>query len=357
MRIGFVFSFPALTGGHLAVLEIGSRLAARGHDVIVIYPRRSILSRRNELLRRAGRVLPDSLLAPLYRRNESGGLGWFDFPGRVLEVEELEEDALPQLDAVVATAWQTAERVARFGARTGRHVYFIQHHETWTGPAERVEETWREPFARIVSSAWLAGLVRERTGIDEVEVVPYGVDLEVFRPGPPRGGGPLRVGFLYHRDAWKGVADTLHAIREVSAGRELELAAFGVFPPGPDLPPGTDYRRSPSREELAALYASLDVFVSASWSETGPMTVPEAMACGTCVVATDVGNVSLWSAGGEGAVLVPPRRPDLLARELGAILDDSERRRSLAARGRELIQGFTWDAATSRFEAVLEGAA
>jgi len=353
VKIGFIFSFPALTGGHLAVLEIGTRLVRRGHDVVVVYPSRSILSRRNDALRLAGRAIPDGALAPLYRRND-GELDWFDFPGEVLEVEELEERFLPELDAVVATAWQTAERVARFGPRTGRHVYFIQHYETWSGPAARVDATWRAPFVRIASSEWLRTLAQERFGLADVEVVPYGVDLETFHPGPSREpDGALRVGFLYHVEPWKGVADALQAIGEAGASRDLRLVSFGVFPPGRDLPPGTEYHRQPPRSELQRLYASLDVFVAASWSETGPMTVPEAMACGTCVVATDVGNVSLWSNGGEGAVVVPPRRPDLLATALAGVLDDADARRRTAERGRQLVQRFTWDAAAERFEEIV----
>jgi glycosyltransferase involved in cell wall biosynthesis len=113
----------------------------------------------------------------------------------------------------------------------------------------------------------------------------------------------------------------------------------------------------PSREELRGLYSSLDVFLCASWSETGPMTVPEAMACGTCVVSTDVGNVSLWTAGGEAAFLVPPRRPEELAQALGAALDDAPERARRAARGRELIQAFTWERAAAEFARVLEESA
>lgn len=348
MRIGFVLSFPELTGGHLAVLEIGSRLVRRGHDVTVVYPRRSILSRRNDLLRRVPGVP-----AAAYRRNTSG-IDWYDFPGRVLEIEELRGAELPELDAVVATAWQTAEHVARLGPRQGRHVYFIQHYETWSGPVERVEATWREPFVRIASSEWLRDLARDRLGIDDVEVVPYGVDTELFHPGPAREPhAPLRVGLLYHREPWKGVADALAAVQ---AQRAVELAAFGIFEPGADLPRGTEYHRHPSRAQLAKLYRSLDVFVAASWSETGPMTVPEAMASGVCVVATDVGNVALWSNRGEGAVVVPPRSPERLADALAGVLADGERRARVAARGRELIEAFTWDRAAERFEAIVEAA-
>jgi glycosyltransferase involved in cell wall biosynthesis len=341
VKIGFVLSFPQLTGGHLAVLEIGTRLVRRGHEVAMIWPRRSILSRRNTVLRKV-----PGFPRAAYALNR-GGIDWFDFPGRTLEVEELRGDQLPELDAVVATAWQTAEWVSELGPRQGRHVYYIQHHETWTGSSARVEATWRRPFVRIVSSEWLRPLVG-----DDVAVVPYGVDLDLFHPAARSSNAPPRVGLLYHREAWKGVADALAAI----APLDVQLVSFGVFERGDDLPAGTEYHRQPTRGDLAELYRSLDVFVAPSWTETGPMTVPEAMASGICVVATDVGNVSLWSNGGEGAVVVPPRRPDMLRQAIAEVLGDGVRRAEVAARGHELIQSFTWERAAEQFEAIVEAA-
>lgn len=355
MRITFVVSYLELTGGHLAVLELGNRLARRGHDVTLLYPARSILSRRNAALRRADLLLGGRIPERLFVSNRDA-LDWYDFTGRVLRVRDLTPEHVPPADAVVATAWQTAERVARFPSTAGRKVYFIQHYETWSGPAPRVDATWRGDFVRIASSEWLRRLAADRFGLDDVHVVPYGVDLEQFHPdGPPRAElEPARVGFMYHVESWKGVADALAAIETVSRSRPLQAVAFGVFPRGPDLPRDVEYHLRPSRDELRRIYTSLDVFVCASHTETGPMTVPEAMACGTCVVSTDVGNVSLWSNGGEGAVLVAPGDVRELASALAGMLDDGDARRATADRGRRLVQAFTWDRATDAFERIVE---
>jgi glycosyltransferase involved in cell wall biosynthesis len=354
MRITFVVSYLELTGGHRAVLEIGARLARRGHDVTLLYPARSILSRRNELLRRL--PLPDRLRAPFFRRN-GDVLDWFPFPGKVVRVEDLVPDAAPDADVVVATAWQTATRVARFPQRAGAKAYFIQHYETWSGRQPAVDATWRMPFLRIVSSAWLAELARERFGIEDVHVVPYGVDTASFWPAAvERDPDLLRVGLLYHVEPWKGVADALEALRRVRRERTVRPVAFGVFPPGSDLPDDCEYHRAPTREALRHLYSSLDVFLCASWSETGPMTVPEAMACGACVVSSDVGNVRMWTEDGRAAFLAPPRDVDELTRQLARALDDESERRRRAARSLEVVKAFTWDRATDEFERALGAA-
>jgi glycosyltransferase involved in cell wall biosynthesis len=222
---------------------------------------------------------------------------------------------------------------------------------------ERVDATWRAPFTRIASSEWLRVLARERFGIDDMHVVPYGVDLEAFHPEPTARDAGLRVGLLHHVEEWKGVVDAVAAIERVRRdGRDVQVVAFGAFPARGPLPADAELHVLPGQDELRRLYSSLDVFLCASWSETGPMTVPEAMACGACVVSTDVGNVSLWTAGGEGAFVVPPRDADALASALARALDEPEERQRRAERGRELIQAFTWERAASEFLQILESA-
>ena len=198
-------------------------------------------------------------------------------------------------------------------------------------------------------------LARDRLGLDDVHVVPQGVDLETFFPElAPRGDGRLRVGLLYHVEPWKGVADSLAAVRAASATRPVELVAFGLFERRGDLPADAELHLRPSRAELRRLYSSLDVFLCGSWSETGPMTVPEALACGAASSRPTSATSGIWTGNGGGALHRPaetagrarpgarrgPRRPE------GA--------RARAQRGRELIQEFTWERTASAFERILE---
>lgn len=120
-----------------------------------------------------------------------------------------------------------------------------------------------------------------------------------------------------------------------------------------DLPPWVEFAGRLTGGDLAGFYRSLDVFVSGSWTETGPMTVPEAMACGIPVVTTDVGNVQLWS-GSDGALsIVPPRDADALASALVALLDDPDERDRRSDAGIAAIAPFTWRKTASDFLAAL----
>src|SRR5262249_24436572 len=87
------------------------------------------------------------------------------------------------------------------------------------------------------------------------------------------------------------------------------------------------------REDIPQILAASDCCVDASYAGLGLTgTIREALAVGTPVVATDLeGNPELVAHGVTG-LLVPPRRPDLLAR---ALLEMGAAGRRGGARGRE----------------------
>jgi glycosyltransferase involved in cell wall biosynthesis len=90
------------------------------------------------------------------------------------------------------------------------------------------------------------------------------------------------------------------------------------------------------RADVPAILAAFDVFALPSRYEGLPTAVVEAMMCGIPVVATAVNAVSDVVVPGETGLLVPPRRPDLLADAVGYLLDRPviARRMADAARAR-----------------------
>jgi glycosyltransferase involved in cell wall biosynthesis len=81
------------------------------------------------------------------------------------------------------------------------------------------------------------------------------------------------------------------------------------------------------RDDIPALLAAADVVVVPSWWEARALIVQEALRAGKPIVATRVGGIPDLT-GEDGAVLVPPGDPGLLAAALLSVLDDH----ALAAR-------------------------
>ena len=94
MRITFLCPHVRIAGGVRAILAYADRLAARGHDTTLVVPARNRVDATWRNLRGAG---PD----------------WVPgFRGRIRWVATWTPETLPEGDAVVATAWQSAGAAA-----------------------------------------------------------------------------------------------------------------------------------------------------------------------------------------------------------------------------------------------------
>jgi glycosyltransferase involved in cell wall biosynthesis len=86
------------------------------------------------------------------------------------------------------------------------------------------------------------------------------------------------------------------------------------------------------RRDLARLYADLDVVVLSSLNEGTPVSLIEAMACGTPVVSTNVGGVADVLRGGARGELAPAQDPAALAAAIERALAPTARTRAAEAR-------------------------
>lgn len=79
--------------------------------------------------------------------------------------------------------------------------------------------------------------------------------------------------------------------------------------------------------DVAPVLKSADIFVCTSLSESGPMTVFEAMSMAKPIVSTDVGDVSRFIRDGESGYVVPVGDAEILAAKVGLLIDDPQRGR------------------------------
>lgn len=339
MKITFLCPHLRIAGGVRAILTYADLLVGRGHSVDVIVP-----------ARRSGR--------PLWRAREPPRLAWIpDFRARIRLVPEWAPDELPDADAVVATAWQSAPAVAAASSSRGAKFYLVQHYESlYHGEAGLVDATYRLPLQKIVISSWLRDIMRERFAYDaEVLVTP--VDRGLFHRVPVTVTGLRpRVLMLHHEYPWKGVADGLEAVARVRAdGARLHLVGFGVKAPRAPMPYDEFHANLP-QPELASLYSGADIYLCPSWDEGLGMPSMEAMACGAALVTYDNGGSRDYAAEGVTARVARRRDVDDLATKLASLALEPALRARVAAAGRELITtAFDWDRAVRRMEAILGG--
>jgi len=191
----------------------------------------------------------------------------------------------------------------------------------------------RERAARIVVPSE-AG--RDQIGMPDVDVVPYGVDADVFRPGGERGAHVLFVGTAHPRKNLDALRAAMPADRELRAVLGLaadrpdahELYARAAGPPVVIVD-------APADADLAREMASAAVFCLPSFSEGFGLPALEAMACGTPVVVGDGG--ALPELVGDAGIVCAPE-PDAIAEGLQRALADP----TLGERGRARALEFPW---------------
>ncbi|GAA2552784.1 MULTISPECIES: glycosyltransferase family 4 protein [Streptomyces] len=191
----------------------------------------------------------------------------------------------------------------------------------------------------------------EAHGVPRVKLWPRGVDTARFRPGLRDAAlrralapnGELVVGYVGRLAPEKQV----ELLAGACALPGVRVVVVGDGPSRPGLEqalPGAVFLGRRTGDELARLFASLDVFVHTGPFETFCQTVQEAMASGVPVVAPAVGGPLDLVAHGRTGLLVPPRDATAVRDAVRALAADPGRRAAYGATGRAMVEGRTWAA-------------
>lgn len=214
----------------------------------------------------------------------------------------------------------------------------------------------------LTPSSWATEALRER-GVPRVHQWARGVDTRRFTPSRRSAalrrelapGGELLIGYVGRLAPEKQV-ERLAALHGLPGTR---LVVVGDGPSADrlrDTLPDAAFLGFREGDELARIYASLDLFVHTGPSETFCQAVQEALASGLPVVAPDAGGPKDLVLPGRTGYLVPPR-PDGVAvtdpavtsadaqlrAAVSTLLDPSVRAR-FAAAARPSVLRRTWSA-------------
>lgn len=259
----------------------------------------------------------------------------------------------------------------------GRCRYALTVHDLW--PLDRGSVglktwlKWRWLLGRALKranlvltvSAYTAGRVQHYFGTSssKIRVVGNGATPDfycvkpelIFSTAPELAGRTyaITVGGLTHK---KG-GDYFLALAKVLAQErpELRLLLVGPIDPGfssQSLPDNVIHlRRGLSGAELARLVAGAAFALSLSRYEGFGITLIEAMAAGTPVVASDIPAHQEVASG--AALLIDPTDTKALSCAAGQLLDDNSSADRLRSAGRERARHYTWEKAVGRLYSAL----
>jgi glycosyltransferase involved in cell wall biosynthesis len=216
---------------------------------------------------------------------------------------------------------------------------------------------WTTDHYLAISETVRRDLIAHGVDPSRITVIPRGVDLEEYAPAPavrlaalraallPDGAGPvlLNVGRLVNQKGQETLIRAMPAIRQVHPRATLLLAGDG--------PNRDGYQALAAREgvteavvllgvrrDVKELLHLADVFVFPSVREGTGVALLEAMAAARpCVTSRLPVLEEVLGTGGAGE-MVPPRRPDLLAAMVLALLADPPRRDTMGRLARRRVE-------------------
>ena len=346
MKVNFLLPTPGQhpVGGYKVVYEYANGLAERGHEITVTH----------QMAKAPGGGTCRQLARYAKARLKGDWLptAWFKMDPRVRMhlVIEYTPATLGSADALVATAWETAEVAATMPEKCGKKFYFIQHFEKWSGERERVLATWRLPLIKIVIAKWLRKISEDQG--HSAYYIPNGVNFTAFGIDvPPELRDPHTVMMLYHSFDWTGSNDGFSALRTVKKRiNDLKVIVFGVQERPLNLEPWFEFHQLPSQILLRSLYNRAAVFLSPSWAEGWPLPPAEAMLCGTATVLTDIGGHHEYGIDGETTSFGKAHAPESLIEPLLHLLTNTNARLKQSINAKKYIEQYSWERAIDLFD-------
>lgn len=216
--------------------------------------------------------------------------------------------------------------------------------------------------------AWLYGALA-----DKISIVPPGVDLERFQPLdkvesrrfvgiPPEDKLILFVGRI---QPLKGIDVLMKALALIKQQEPqlLQNVCVSIIggTPQPDVEiEQAEFERldtlraelgigdlitflgAKDQDKLVHYYSAAEIVVMPSHYESFGMVALEAMACGTPIIASDVGGLSFSIEDGFNGYLVPGKDPQALAEKIRVLLKYSVLREQFSEQARTWVTRYSW---------------
>ena len=362
LRVGFFTEVyhPVVNGVVASVDALAGGLRARGHEVYCFAPKvPGYEGDGAPVFRMPSLPLPSRspyrLTLPLVSRRNLNGV--------------IKRLSIVHVHSPFVTGWMGMRYARRYGmplvftyhTKLEEYAHYVPFETKSTRfAAEALTRGFADlTDATVVPNVAMAARLRELGVMTRVEIVPSGIDLELFGSGRRDGALRARIGvadasrlliFVSRLAREKNVELLLSAL--VLAPSDLQLAIVGDGPQRGALErfakecgvaDRAHFLGTAARETLPHLYASADAFVFPSSTETQGLVQAEAMAAGTPVIAADVPS-NRDVLGGAGRLVAPT--PAAFAQAFAAV--PAVRDEALADRLRASAQRFSLDVQADR---------
>ncbi|ALT79546.1 glycosyltransferase family 4 protein [Paucibacter sp. KCTC 42545] len=371
LRIAFVTETypPEVNGVAMTIARIVEGLHRRNHDVQLIRPRQDAADAA-ERSPRFHEVLMRGLPIPRYPNLRMG------VPSKraLVQLWSLQRPDVVHIATEGALGWSALQAALHLKLpvcsdfRTNFHAYSRHYGIGWLyKPIMAYLRKFHNRTACTMVPTEALRQSLDHAGFKNLSVVSRGVDTQQF--SPLRRSQALReqwgvaaddlVCLYVGRIAPEKNLTTLSAAFDAIARRDAraKLVVVGSGPQMAELQarhPNAIFAGQRKGEDLAAHYASADLFLFPSLTETFGNVTTEAMASGLAVLAFDYAAAAQLIRTGENGLLVPIDDAAGFVQAAVAAAADLTACRALGVQACETARALDWSSIIARFEGVLE---
>jgi glycosyltransferase involved in cell wall biosynthesis len=321
-----ISSASSFGGGERYLADLTNALSARGHDLYVAVRPNSPLPPHLRL--------PAERIVTLPLRN-------------ALDVQSayaLDRFVRRQRIEIVHAHMARDYSLASYAARRRETKFIVTRHVLF--PLSRLHRRTLARAARVIAVSQAVASELRASGIvneGQIAVVPNGVDIDRFKLTCAESHSGLLVGSIGELRTLKRHDDFIRAAAQVAS--RFPEAKFVLAGTGEgrdqleqlvvELGLSDRFRFLGWVEEAEKLLCEMDVFVSASETESFGLAIVEAMAAETAVVATATEGAQEVVEDQKTGFLVPIGDVDRIADAVNKLLGDPKQRHEIAARAKQ----------------------
>ena len=345
-------------GGTRVLLQLANSLVERGHSVTIL--------------------TPEDKYAPIYSVNKRIKIKFTSKIGnnKFFYLKTLLEFIfkIPKSDFILANFFPTlypsflAEKLGK-----GKTIYFPQGMEE-TSPnykglinlllSSTEKSTFKIKAPIIATTKWGARKLLNFNRNIDLRIINLGLPDNTFFPDPDPKFINMKINkaILYfpRSQKVKGLEDFLQAL-DILIKKNIKFELWLISKETQSLSKFNHLKSSLkigvlfplNDQDLRRIYSSTDLLVNSSWVEGFCLPVLEAMACGTPSILTDSGGPREYAKNNYNCLMVPPKKPDLLAQAIKKMLEDEELRNKLAVNALKTGEKFKFSKFVEEFEKFL----
>ena len=275
---------------------------------------------------------------------KGGPMKWRSMRAKLANVPSFLEIESDRFDFVVGTFWTTLADAFQVAGR--RAVHLCQGYEgSFTGYREmkpQIDAAYALPIPKITVSPHLVPICKRFFG--DATYIGQIVDAEFYQSHSADNGRP-RVLLVGPAQAdFKGIDVGYDAVRYArKQGANFDLIRISQWLPAENEPTelAAEFHVAITTSTMATMFSTSDIFLGPSRAEEGfGLPAAEAMAGGVPAILSEIPSFLSWSERLDHALFAPEGDGVAMGRQLVRLLDDAGLRRSLAKRGRGVVEQF-----------------